>query len=119
MFVKSCDSELSYLLAELFNMCLKESCFPASWKVLYVVPVLKNVGEISTVKNDGPVSFLSVVSKTFEKLVNNRLVDYLKKSGILSEFHYVLGLLVKLQIFSQLYLIEMVVPLIGLGSLKL
>ena len=26
--LKSCDPELLYILAELFNMCLKESCFP-------------------------------------------------------------------------------------------
>ena len=25
--LKNCESELSYILAELFNMCLKESCF--------------------------------------------------------------------------------------------
>ena len=26
--LKNCEAELSYILAELFNMCLKESCFP-------------------------------------------------------------------------------------------
>ena len=26
--LKNCKPELSYILAELFNMCLKESCFP-------------------------------------------------------------------------------------------
>ena len=26
--LKNCESELSYILAELFNKCLKESCFP-------------------------------------------------------------------------------------------
>ena len=29
--------ELSYILAELFNKCLKESCFPDCWKVSSVV----------------------------------------------------------------------------------
>ena len=48
---KNCESELFYILAELFNKCLKESCFPECWKVLLVVPVFKNVGERSTVKN--------------------------------------------------------------------
>ena len=36
-----------------------------------VVPVFKNVGERSTAKNDHPVNLLFVVSKVFEKLVNN------------------------------------------------
>ena len=39
-----------------------------------VVPVFKNVGERSTAKNYHPVSFLSVVTKVFEKLVDNRIV---------------------------------------------
>ena len=37
--LKNCEPELSYILAELFNMCLKESCFPDCWKASLVVPV--------------------------------------------------------------------------------
>ena len=64
--LKTCESELSYILAELFNMCLKESCFPDCWKVSPVVPVFKNIGERFTAKNYRPLSFLSVVSKVSE-----------------------------------------------------
>ena len=35
------EPELSYILAELFNMCLKESCFSDCWKVSLVVFVFK------------------------------------------------------------------------------
>ena len=38
--LKNCEPELSYILAELFNKCLKESCFPDCWKVSSVVPML-------------------------------------------------------------------------------
>ena len=86
--LKNCEPELSYILAELFNMCLKESCFPDCWKVSSVVPVFKNVGERSTAKNYRPVSLLFVVSKVFEKLVNNRIVDHLEKCGLFSKFQY-------------------------------
>ena len=51
-----------------------------------MVPVFENVGERSTAKNYGPVSILSVVSKVFEKLVNNRLVDHLEKCDLFSDF---------------------------------
>ena len=61
--LKDCEPELSYIPAELFSKCLKESCFPDCWKVSSVAPVFKNVGERSTVKNYRPVSVLSVVSK--------------------------------------------------------
>ena len=86
--LKNCEPELSYILAKLFNKCLKESCFPNCWKVSSVVPVFKNVGERSTAKNYHPVSLLSVVSEVFEKLVNNRIVDHLEKCGLFSDFQY-------------------------------
>ena len=86
--LKNCEPELSYILAELFNKCLKESCFPDCWKVSSVVPVFKNVGERSTAKNYCPVSLLSVVSKVLEKLVNNRIVDHLEKCGLFSDSQY-------------------------------
>ena len=63
--LKNCEPEFSYILAEIFNKCLKESCFPDCWKVSSVVPVFKNVGQRSTAKNYRPVSLLSVVSKVF------------------------------------------------------
>ena len=74
--LKNCEPEFSYIPAKLFNKCLKESCFPDCWKVSSVVHVFKNVGERSTAKNYCPVNLLSVVSKVFEKLVNNRIVDF-------------------------------------------
>ena len=86
--LKNCEPELSYILAELFNKCLKESCFPDCWKVSSVFPVFKNVGERCAAKNYHPVSLLSVISKVFEKLVNNKIVDHLEKCGLFSDFHY-------------------------------
>ena len=53
-----------------------------------LVPVFKNVGERSTAKNYCPVSLLSVVSKVFEKLVNNSIVDLLENCGLFSDFQY-------------------------------
>ena len=82
--LKNCEPKL-------FNICLKESCFPDCWKVSSVVPVFKNVRERSTAKNYRPVSLLSVVSKVFEKLVNN--VAFFVISSM------VLSLLDQLQIF--------------------
>ena len=40
----------------------------------------------TTAKNYSPV--LSVVSKVFEKLVNNKIVDHLEKCGLFSNFLY-------------------------------
>ena len=69
-------------------MFQKESCFPDCWKDSSVIPVFKNVGERSTAKNYRPVSLLSVVSKVFEKLANNRIGYHLEKCGLFSHFQY-------------------------------
>ena len=53
-----------------------------------MVPVIKNVGERSTAKIYHPVSLFSVVSKVFEKLVHNRIVDHLQKCSLFSDFQY-------------------------------
>ena len=46
--LKNCEPELSYILAELFNKCLKESCFPDCWKVSLVVLVFKKALQLKT-----------------------------------------------------------------------
>ena len=53
-----------------------------------VVPVFTNVRESSTAKNYCTVSLLSVVSKVFEKRVNNMIVDHLEKCGRFCDFQY-------------------------------
>ena len=80
---------------------------------------MKNIGERSTAKNYSPVNLPSVVIEVFEKLVKNRIVDNLEKGGLFSDFQYGLDLLDQLQIFLQLYLIELTGLLIGLGLLEL
>ena len=94
--LKNCEPKLSYILAELLNNCRKESCFPDCWKVSSVVPVFRNVGERSTPKTYLCVVLLSVISKVFENLVNNEP-----------------------QIFSQMYLKELLGLLTCLGLLEL
>ena len=84
-----------------------------------MVHVFKNVGKRSTAKNYHPVSLLSVVSKVFEKLVNNRIVDHLQKCDFFLISSIVSSYLDQLQIFSQSYLIKLLGFLTDLGLLKL
>ena len=43
---------------------------------------------MSSTENYSPVSLLSVVSKVFAKLVNNRIFDHLEKCGLSSDIQY-------------------------------
>ena len=53
-----------------------------------MVSVFNNDEGRSTAKNYCPVSLLFVVSKVFEKLVNNRIIDHLEKCSHFSDFQY-------------------------------
>ena len=81
--LKNYEPELSYILLNSSISILRSIVFQIVGRFhlwsLYV-------GERSTAKNYCPVSLLSVVSKVFEKLVNNRIVDHLEKRGLFSDF---------------------------------
>ena len=94
-------------------------CFPDCWTVSLVIPVFKNVGEMSTAKNYHPVSLLSVVSKAFEKPVKNGIVDHLEKCDLFLISSVVLGLVDQPKIFLQLYLKELLGLLTGLALIEL
>ena len=67
-----------------------------------MVLVFKNVENFEerySAKNFHRVSLFSVVSKVFEKLVNNMIVDHLEKCGLFLIFSVVLGFFDQLQIF--------------------
>ena len=113
MVPKNYQSELSYMLAKLFSMSLKESCFPDSWIVSSVFLVFKNVRDRCTAKIYRSFSLLSVVSKVSKKRLINRLADHLEKYKFFISCT-VLGILFQLQNFWQLYLIELQGLLISL-----
>ena len=59
---------LSPVLAKLFNKCIKLETFLDSFKMVYVVPVLK-VSSPKLVGDFQPISLLSVFSKVFDKII--------------------------------------------------
>ena len=86
--LKNCEPELSFILTNLFNLHLKKSYFHDCWKVSSVALVFKNVVKRPNPKNYYPVSLLSVVSKVFENLINDKLVTHLESVGLFSDCQY-------------------------------
>ena len=68
VFLKNCESEFSYILAELFNKCLKESCFPDCWKVSLVVPYLRMLGNGLQLQTTALLVFFLWLVKFLKKL---------------------------------------------------
>ena len=75
----NCFSDLSLILADLFNISLKKSHFSYCWRVLFAVFVLKNNRERSMIRHNHSVSLPFVISKIFEELLKSRITDLLGK----------------------------------------
>jgi hypothetical protein len=78
-------SVLHYVYSEvsgLINACFEVGHFPNFFKVARVTPVFKD-GHPSQLGNYQPISVLSVVSKIFERAIQERLLSFLKMQGSL------------------------------------
>ena len=58
--------------------------FPSDWKEAKVIPVYKS-GTKSNMNNYRPISIISIIAKTMEKLVHKQIYSYLQHNNILIE----------------------------------
>ena len=73
--IKILGNELSGPLVNLINEHIRSGTFPAEFKCAKVVPLHKNGGEDNP-NNYRPISLLPSISKIFERVLYNRLLDY-------------------------------------------
>ena len=78
---------VSPILSIIIGKSLRDGVFPASFKKARVVPLHKG-GCTSDVGNYRPVSVLPMMSKIFERVVFNQLIDFLDKYNLLNPSQY-------------------------------
>jgi len=84
--LKASVSLLALFLCRLFNWSLQHGTAPSSMKYAYVTPILKKTDlDSSDTKSCRPISNLSVLSKSLERLVSQQLVAYLRKNDLLPD----------------------------------
>ena len=64
-------------------MCFREGAFPESYKIAQVIPLFKG-GTKEIVDSYRPISLLPALGKLLEKLISDRLMDYLEKFDLIS-----------------------------------
>ena len=69
-------------LVTIINTSLSTSAFPESLKIAKVIPVFK-AGDPTLFSNYRPISILPAFSKLFEKVIYNRLINFLNLHNIL------------------------------------
>ena len=80
--LKLIKHQIAPLLAKLFNDCMYSGTFPVELKLAKVIPLFKG-GKINIISNYSPISILPIFSKLFEKLIYNRLYDFLEANNVL------------------------------------
>ena len=70
-------------LVHLVNLCLEKGMFPENMKIAVVKPIYK-AGNQSRMCNYRPISILPYVSKLLEKIIHQRLMEYLLHHNILA-----------------------------------
>ena len=71
-------SDLSPILAKLFNLCIDQGYFPEELKTGCITPVHKK-GDKTEISNYRPVCSLSPVSKIIEKIIYSRMLQFINK----------------------------------------
>ena len=80
---KELASSLSEPLALLFNQLLSVGEVPDDWLKAIIIPVFKK-GTSGTLSNYRPISLTSVSSKIMERIVSNKIYNFLTVHGVLS-----------------------------------
>ena len=75
-------------LVHIVNLSISTGVVPKAMKIAKVIPIFKNSGSSSETKNYRPVSLLPVLSKILERIVYNRLFNFLIKQNILYKSQY-------------------------------
>ena len=81
-FLKIAMPALAEPLSQLFNLSLSAGVFPNQWKIARIAPIYKD-GHSDIRSNYRPISVLPVISKLFEKLVNDQYHNFLVSNHLL------------------------------------
>lgn len=82
-FLKLAADFIAEPLTYIYNLTLTSNKIPKSWKMAYVLPLLKG-GEPSSLNNYRPISNLSPLAKILEHMVSDQLKEFLCLNEILS-----------------------------------
>lgn len=79
--IKFVRDNLVPILTFLFNQCIEQQIFPDVLKLAKVVPIPKN-GSMEDINNFRPISVLPIISKIFETLIKNRIVNFFESNNL-------------------------------------
>lgn len=86
-FVKKVYPYIENYLLFIFNTILTTSHYPELWKTSRIVPIKKNC-RATGLDNFRPISILCCLSKAFEIILKDQILDHLNSEKLLSDCHF-------------------------------
>ncbi len=85
--LKLCADKIYDPITCLFNYIMNTQLIPQEWKIHKIIPVPKK-GDLTLTKNYRPISLLSILSKVLERLVYDKIIDFVKPKISSSQFGF-------------------------------
>ena len=85
--IKASCNHIVRPLTHIFNLSLTTGVFPTELKIARVIPLFKS-GDPHIFSNYRPVSVLPILSKILERLMYNRILNYLNNNNLLYEYQF-------------------------------
>ena len=85
--IKNTFNLFSDPLLHILNLSITQGVFPDELKVARVIPIYKG-GNSMLLSNYRPVSVLPLLSKIFERIMYNRLIEFVNKHDILYKYQF-------------------------------
>lgn len=74
-------------IAHLINMCIECGIYPEIFKKSQITPIHKK-GEFNNTDSYRPISIIPVISKIFEVVLKNRLLEYFERNNLLTSAQF-------------------------------
>lgn len=84
--LKNLTPETKETLLKLYNKLWNENTYPESWKEAVIVPIPKPNKNRLLPSGSRPISLTCCMGKLFERMVNNRLINYLENNNLLASY---------------------------------
>jgi hypothetical protein len=86
--IKGIKEGITLPLTIIFNKSIEKGNIPDSLKLAEIKPIYKGKGSKLDCQNYRPISLLPSISKILEKIIYNRLLEYLENNNLLDENQY-------------------------------
>ena len=88
LVLKLCADTLAQPLHSFFSTCIELGTIPQEWKIHKICPQIPKSGNLLEVKNYRPISLLSIVSKVLERIIFNKIIDFLRPKFSKQQFGF-------------------------------